>query len=732
YSAEPATPLADGGYSVRAQVKDTAGNAAEAKDDGSVDTTAPEVCAEDQSVEEASSATVNGVIRVTDTAVASITVAGKDVTAVTASNPISINTAKGVLLITGYDAAKGEVSYRYTENGKAENHSAGDNSVKDSFLVVVRDAAGNTVMGSLDITITDTAPVAVNDTNSLSESAASVSGNVLANDNVNADTLVTVTAGSTTGQYGSLSLDANGQYVYTVNQNNAAVKALNSGESLKETFSYTVTDADGDKSSATLTITINGEDADKSTIGGNDTDVIKGGSGNDVLIGDTSGYELIIKPGENYNIAVMLDTSNSMNQYRTKGGEAYIEMARKSLLKLVHDFAGHDGEVNVTLFTFNTTSKLVLNIQDLNESNVDQLVTKILGLRASGLTNYDDVFRDAVDWFEDVSSNGYHNVTYFLTDGQPTTYGDSGRSEWQGYVNQSAVNKSLSSFAKLSDLSAVHAIGFSEGIQKNMLNFFDNTVSDGQTITDQSLSVKTYPATVVYHGESGDSQVVSNPQELGAALESGTTERVINSVSSDTLEGGNGNDIIFGDSINTDHLSWTDGLTGIQHTEGTHDGMGAKALTEYIKWTDNAGTDASDQQVVDYVRENWQELLDNRNDGGADTLSGGNGDDIMFGGAGNDSLTGGEGVDQFVFLANSNNGNDVITDFQAGVDKVVFADLVSPQQLENAVWNDETHTLSFTGKGEDGQTYQNSIAFNGLSVGETLDSVLQNHVETIG
>ena len=230
----------------------------------------------------------------------------------------------------------------------------------------------------------------------------------------------------------------------------------------------------------------------------------------------------------------------------------------------------------------------------------------------------------------------------------------------------------------------------------------------------------------------GESQVVSNPSQLDAALERGSTERVVNNVSSDTLTGGEGDDVLFGDSINTDHLSWTNGITSVAYTSGSHDAMGAKALTEYIKWTDNAGTDATDQQVANYVKNHWKDLLDNRADGGDDTLNGGKGDDVLFGGAGNDTLTGGEGADQFVFLANSNNGNDVITDFQAGVDKVVFADLVSPHDLQNAVGNDETHTLSFTGVGKDGTTYQNSITFNGLSVGETLDSVLQNHVETIG
>lgn len=52
---------------------------------------------------------------------------------------------------------------------------------------------------------------------------------------------------------------------------------------------------------------------------------------------------------------------------------------------------------------------------------------------------------------------------------------------------------------------------------------------------------------------------------------------------------------------------------------------------------------------------------------------------------GNDTLTGGEGDDKFVFLANSNSGQDVITDFQAGSDKIIFADTVSADKLSNAV-----------------------------------------------
>lgn len=198
------------------------------------------------------------------------------------------------------------------------------------------------------------------------------------------------------------------------------------------------------------------------------------------------------------------------------------------------------------------------------------------------------------------------------------------------------------------------------------------------------------------------------------------------------MYGGNGDDILFGDSINTDHLSWTNADTGIRYTAGSHDGMGADALGEYIKWSENHGSEAGSQQMVDYVRENWVSLLDGRSDGGNDTLNGGAGNDILFGGAGNDTLTGGAGADQFVFLANSNSGKDVITDFEAGTDKVVFADLVSANQLQGAVWNDNTHTLSFTGVDKAGQTYNNSITFNGMAAGETLNSILEKHVEFIG
>jgi VCBS repeat-containing protein len=61
------------------------------------------------------------------------------------------------------------------------------------------------------------------------------------------------------GLYGTVTIGADGTYHYAVNNNNPAVLALDGGKTLTETFTYTMQDASGLSSSATLTITIQGQ-----------------------------------------------------------------------------------------------------------------------------------------------------------------------------------------------------------------------------------------------------------------------------------------------------------------------------------------------------------------------------------------------------------------------------------------------------------------------------------------
>ena len=181
----------------------------------------------------------------------------------------------GALVITGFNAGTGVVSYSYDPTGTSADHSGATNdTLGESLSLVVTDTAGTTATGSLDIGVTDTAPVAVADSRTVSEDETGIVGNVITGVNASADTLgadassVTgVQAGVATGEigagvgsgivgtYGTLTIGADGSYSYVTN---AAAQALNDGESETDTFSYTLRDSDGDSSTVTVSLTVTG------------------------------------------------------------------------------------------------------------------------------------------------------------------------------------------------------------------------------------------------------------------------------------------------------------------------------------------------------------------------------------------------------------------------------------------------------------------------------------------
>ncbi|AMT87899.1 MULTISPECIES: retention module-containing protein [Pseudomonas] len=186
--------------------------------------------------------------------------------------PQSITTQLGnTLTITGYNAATGTVSYSYTLNGN-ETHAAGDgvNNLSEQFTVIATDSNGDSATGTLDVNITDDVPKAFDDANGIaSETLLTLTGNVLTNDVQGADRVPTgpVTPGIFTGTYGTLVLNADGTYTYTLNTSDADFKALTGGGNGTETFAYTITDADGDNSTANLVLQIHNND-DPVTIDG--------------------------------------------------------------------------------------------------------------------------------------------------------------------------------------------------------------------------------------------------------------------------------------------------------------------------------------------------------------------------------------------------------------------------------------------------------------------------------
>ncbi|QBF25767.1 retention module-containing protein [Pseudomonas tructae] len=179
--------------------------------------------------------------------------------------PQSATTALGnTLTITGYNAATGVVTYTYTLLDN-ENHPTanGANSLSESFTVTATDTDGSTANGAIDVNIVDDLPSAVNDTNAVTatEVQLTLTGNVLSNDVQGADRVTgPITAGTFTGTYGTLVLAADGSYTYTLNPNDQDFKNLHGGGNGIESFTYTLRDADGDTSTATLKLNVSNLD----------------------------------------------------------------------------------------------------------------------------------------------------------------------------------------------------------------------------------------------------------------------------------------------------------------------------------------------------------------------------------------------------------------------------------------------------------------------------------------
>ncbi|UZJ38398.1 VCBS domain-containing protein [Prosthecochloris sp. SCSIO W1103] len=241
-----------------------------------------------------------------------------------ATTNITIDTEYGTLVINGYtpnaSTGGGVVHYTYSLDDNTLDHSvAGNDTVLDSIGITVTDTDGDTSNDTLDIEIVDDVAVAVADTDSVGEdSSLSASGNVVTDsesngdnggdtlgaDNAPVDPVTGVAAGSdassavsgnvgtsVTGSYGSVVINADGSYTYTLDNTNPLVQGLSDTESLTDTFVYTISDADGDESTTTLTITINGSD-DGTTIEIPDTNG-SGGSGDETV------YEAGLADGSN-------------------------------------------------------------------------------------------------------------------------------------------------------------------------------------------------------------------------------------------------------------------------------------------------------------------------------------------------------------------------------------------------------------------------------------------------
>ncbi|WP_282611357.1 hypothetical protein [Pelagibius sp. Alg239-R121] len=237
--------------------------------------------------------------------------------------------------------------------------------------------------------------------------------------------------------------------------------------------------------------------------------------------------------------------------------------------------------------------------------------------------------------------------------------------------------------------SAINKVYFlSDGVDNDGYDASINFEGINVTVHSFGIGKEVDPAQLAAVAGEGNgastSEVVNDPSSLSTLLDDQTLS-VLEYVGSDDINGGGGNDLIFGDAIDTDWMLDPVAQGGLGATGEA--GGGYQTLIDYL--TTSLGHVPTKVEVITFIHDNQARFIqESAGDtwGEADLINGGSGDDILLGqggadiliaGGGDDQLYGGEGGDTFVFNLASDEGNNTIFDFSAANgDRLSFEDVV--------------------------------------------------------
>ncbi|WP_298943670.1 VCBS domain-containing protein, partial [uncultured Psychromonas sp.] len=190
-----------------------------------------------------------------------------DTTDTTTFTPATVTGAYGAVSI----AADGSWTYE-ADNAQAAIQALDDGeSLTDTITVTTSDGVEQAIVITIN-GVDDLSVVTGDDTGAVTEDAdaatLTTTGTLSLSDVDTTDT-TTFTAATVTGTYGDITIDENGAWTYAADNTQAAIQALDDGESLTDTI--TVTTSDGVEQE--IVITINGVD-DLSVVTGDDTGAV--------------------------------------------------------------------------------------------------------------------------------------------------------------------------------------------------------------------------------------------------------------------------------------------------------------------------------------------------------------------------------------------------------------------------------------------------------------------------
>ncbi len=236
-------------------------------------------------------------------------------------------------------------AYSYTLYKNSDSLPAGS-QVTDSFAYTYSNDLGQSATATLvvEISANTSSPVAVNDTASVVVNVnPTASGNVTDND-LRGQTVTS--NGSTSGQYGFLTLSSSGAYKYTLYDNSNNLTLAN-GATVTDTFSYKYSNNLGQSSTASLVVNIKGNP--ETPIANDDVVTVVINRDNSLVSGnvntnDSKGktVQLTSSPSSEYGFLV-LNADGSFIYTAHKNAPAVIALEAGQVVTDIFDYTYIDG-----------------------------------------------------------------------------------------------------------------------------------------------------------------------------------------------------------------------------------------------------------------------------------------------------------------------------------------------------------------------------------------------------
>ena len=199
--------------------------------------------------------------------VASIVIGGIEVFGGAGLTGATVPTDEGYLEVTGFDPATGRLDYTYHLTESTQEHTGeGKDSIAHDFIVTVTDTDGSVGTGVVSVVITDDVPT-LNVTDGIDTVVSGATSDTVegqikfdfgADDGDGKTFTITAANGESksypltgesvtvAGQYGTLTVNADGSYSYKANPDTQGT----------DSFTFTITDADGDSQSQSIDVTV--------------------------------------------------------------------------------------------------------------------------------------------------------------------------------------------------------------------------------------------------------------------------------------------------------------------------------------------------------------------------------------------------------------------------------------------------------------------------------------------